>query len=1059
MKELLLGLLMFSIGFYASAQTTISGKVTSSADELEMPGVSVVEKGTSVGTVTDINGEFSIKISSEKAVLVFMYIGYKTKEVAVTGTAKNLQVVLDEDNQLLDEVVVVGYGTMKKRDLTGSISSISGERLKESVVTSFDQALQGRLAGVQVTQNSGAPGGTTSIRIRGASSINNSNEPLYIIDGVTYSGDGNSTIGFDWAGGTNGQNRSNPLSFISPADIVSIDVLKDASATAIYGANGANGVIIVTTKRGEAGQTSINYEGGITIQNLAKKIQMMDLKDYAQYQLEIGSFLQLNPDVHFGDPSILGKGTDWQDEIFRTALMQNHQVSMTGGTDKIKYAASGGYTDQEGIMIGSDFNRFNGRVNIDAQLNKWISSGASLAFSHTKETITNNDGGDGVILQSLTMQPNIPVYNFDGTWAGPNSVYGASQWNPVWLALMKNNAGKRNNSTGNFYLQIEPIKGLTLKSEYGFNYANARAISFIPRYSFGLIGSSLNQMHQQDDESNYWVWKNLATYTQSFGQHNLQVMFGTETAESAWEGNWLRKQNLATDDVFVMTNDGEFKDNNGWKDGSTQVSYFGRAFYNYADKYLATATFRRDASSKFGANYKWGSFPSASLAWRASGEDFLIDNESISNLKLRLGWGRVGKTPDDPHRYATWMSSMQTVWGTGYYMGNIGNTNLRWEASEQYNLGIDLGLWHERLSIALDFYHKNTKDLLLQLSVPPYLIGLEPPMTNIGKSQNRGLDLTINTVNIQKKNFEWTSNLVFSLNRNKVMALNDDDQIIPGKIDWFAEFQSATHIQVGQPLGVYYGYVVDRLFTSEQDILESPVQIVNEATLTNDPNNPGVNLFNQKQGVYVGDIKFKDISGPNGIPDGIINDYDQTIIGDPNPDFTFGFTNTFRYKNFDLGLTLTGVYGSDVLNWSRSRIEGMSSIWDNQAKSVVDRAQVGTDANGNAYLLNPSTTIPRPSDTDFNRNNRMSDRFIEDGSYLRIQNLSLGYTVPVSLTKKIGIQSLKVLVNVQNLYTFTKYSGYDPEIGAYNQGVLLQNIDRGHYPSPRSFTFGLNVGF
>jgi TonB-linked SusC/RagA family outer membrane protein len=536
-------------------------------------------------------------------------------------------------------------------------------------------------------------------------------------------------------------------------------------------------------------------------------------------------------------------------------------------------------------------------------------------------------------------------------------------------------------------------------------------------------------------------------------------MVGTEISASDWGGQQIVKQNLSTNEIHVITQDGEFVagPSNGWKDRSTTVSAFGRLNYNYDERYLLTLTLRGDASSKFGMNHKWGYFPSTALAWRISNEDFLKDNNYLSNLKLRLGYGQVGNSNIGTYLYGSTMQSITTPFGIAYRMRNIANPDLRWEASEQYNAGLDVGVFHERISLSVDAYQKDTKDLLLQVSVPSYLGGsgyndVQTPMVNIGQVRNRGIDITLNTVNIEQRNFNWSSNLIFSLNRNKVIALNDDQQILYGNVDWWAEFQTATMITVGQPLGIFYGYVVDRLFTDKEDILGHALQI-------EDPTAPGVNLYNQNTGIYVGDIKYKDISGPGGKPDGIIDDYDQTIIGDPNPDFTFGFTNTFKIKNFEIGLSLTGSYGADILNFARFRTEGMTSIWDNQANAVTKRAQVGADANDNKYLLNPETSMPRPSTNDFNRNNRMSTRFIEDGSFLRIQNLSLAYHIPAALIKKAGIQNLKVYANVQNLYTFTNYSGYDPEVGAYNQSALLQNIDRGRYPTPRSITLGLNIGF
>ncbi|MEN6618834.1 MAG: TonB-dependent receptor [Rikenellaceae bacterium] len=1055
LKRLIIIISLLIMSMPLAAQTgSVSGTVISASDSKPVSGVVVAIKGnTSAWTTTDSDGRYTIKNVPSDAVLTFSILGYHELSVPLGGRAV-VDVTIQEAATELEQVVVVGYGSIKKSDLTGSVASIRGEKLKEGIVTNVDQMLQGKLAGVQITQNSGAPGAASSIRIRGASSINNSNEPLYIIDGIPFSGQGNEIGGFDWAGGTNGQKYVNPLSTISPSDIVAIDVLKDASATAIYGANGANGVILVTTKRGKAGTTTISYDGYVTVQQVGKQLNMMNLREYAQYQVELGDFIQQDVDEAYKDPSILGSGTNWQNEIFRSAIMNSHQVSLSGGSDKVQFAASGGYMKQEGVVIGSEFERFNARLNVDGNVFKWLKAGASLAFTNTKETITNNDGTDGVILQALTMQPNIPVYNFDGTWAGPNDVNGASQYNPVWLALMKNNEYDRNRVMGNFYLSADIINGLNIRSEYGYDFSNNNNYAFVPTYSFGVIANNINQLLQRNDQSSYWIWKNYLTYDRSFGgKHRLVSMAGVETSSSEWSGHQIIKQNLSSNDVHIATTDGDFVSNRGWKDKVTSVSLFGRVNYNYDERYLLTATFRADASSKFGSNNKWGYFPSVAAAWRISNEQFMKNMNFISNLKLRLGYGQVGSSNIGTYLYGSGMYTMTTPLGTAYRMKNIANPDLKWEASEQYNAGLDLGLFNEKLSFTLDVYQKDTKDLLLQVSVPSYLGGstdyndIATPMVNIGKTRNRGIDISINSVILEKENFSWSSNLTVSVNRNKVLSLNDDAQVLYGKVDWWSEFQNATMIKVGQPIGVFYGYVVDGIFASEDEILNSPVQVENSLV-------PGTNLINKNTGVYVGDIKFKDV-----YEDGVIDDKDQTVIGNPNPDFTFGFTNTFTYKNWSLGLVLTGSYGADILNFAKFRTEGMTSIWDNQSSSVSNRAQVGIDGSGKAYLINTDTKMPRPSTNDFNRNNRMSTRFIEDGSYLRIQNLSLSYQVPASIAMKVGMKNLKVYVNGQNLYTLTDYSGYDPEIGAYNQSSLLQNIDRGRYPTPRMVTIGINVGF
>ncbi len=1044
-----------------SAQTaSVKGTVTSSADRQPLIGAVVtVEGNSSKYAITDLDGNYSLSGVNPNDVLVFSLMGYTTAQETV-GNRGVIDVRLDEESTLLEETVVIGYGTVKKKDLTGSVASVNSDKLKETVATSVDQMINGKVSGVQVTQNSGAPGGATSIRIRGANSINNSNEPLYIIDGVPFSGDGNEIGGFDWAGGTNGQSVVNPLSTISPSDIVSMDILKDASATAIYGANGANGVIIITTKRGSAGRTNITYDGYVTAQTITNKLDMMNLQEYAEYQIGLCEDLGQTVSEMYKDPSLLGAGTDWQDEVFRTAWMHSHSVSVTGGTDKIQVAASGGYTDQDGVVIGSDFQRFNGRLNMDATILPWLKAGASLAFTHTDETITNNDGTDGVILQALTMQPNIPVYDFNGDWAGPDTVNGASTYNPVWLALEKSNDYQRNRTMGNFYLSVDPIAGLNVRTEYSYDYSDNHNSCFIPTYSFGdYISSDINQIMQRDDHSTYWIWKTYANYNKTFAQnHNFGAMVGFEMSKSSYSGSQLIKQNLSNDTIHIITNDGDYVSNSGWAGEETMVSAFARVNYNYASRYYITATLRADASSKFGDNHKWGYFPSVALAWRISEEPFFENAKNVMNeFKLRLGYGQVGNSNISSFLYTSTMTSINTWTGTGYFMSNISNPDLKWEASEQFNAGLDMEFLSGRINFTIDAYYKKTKDLLLQLSVPAYLGGtttyqdIATPMVNMGQTSNKGFDLNLTTRNIVHPKFNWTSNVVFSLNRNNVDALNDDSQYISGSIDWYSGFQTATRIMVGQPIGVFYGYVVDRLFESEEDILSSPVQVGDSSQ------GGSVNLVNKTTGVYAGDIKFKDLNN-----DGVIDENDQTVIGDPNPDFTFGFTNSFMIGNWDINLALTGSVGADILNFTRYRTESMTSIWDNQTTAVLDRARYDSDGNliaGTGYSSKHGYIVPRAVSNDPNQNNRMSTRWIEDGSYLRIQNLSVGYTIPAKALEKTKLSTLRVYVNAQNLYTFTKYSGYDPEIGAYNQSALLQNIDRGRYPTPLSITLGVTVGF
>ena len=1051
-------LAMLSIGM--RAQVTVSGTVLDSAGET-LIGVTVMEKGTSLGCTTNIDGQFTLEVKSPKSVLVFSYVGMDTQEIPLNGRTK-LQVTMAESAIALAETVVVGYGTQKKSDLTGSVASLSEAQMKQTIVTNADQMLQGKVAGVQVTQNSGAPGGATSIRIRGASSLNSSNEPLYVIDGVPMSGAAGSIGGFDWAGGTNGQTTVNPLAAIAPSDIVSIDVLKDASACAIYGAAGANGVVIVTTRRGSAGHTNITYDGYVAWQKTAKRLEMMDLRQYAQYQQSLfndGIISETLFDKTYSDVSLLGKGTDWQDQIFRTAVMHSHQVGVNGGNDKTTFAASAGYMNQEGIIIGSDFNRFNTRLNIDNNFTKWLKVGASLAYTRTNERITRNDGSDGVIMQAMTMMPVVPVRDFDGNWAGPSTVNGSSTWNPVALALQTNNTLLRQRIMGDFYAEAKFLKYLTFRAEFAFDGSQNQNKSYIPRYEFGVVSNDINQMMQREEHSWFWMQKDYLTYNQTFAdKHNLTAMVGFEASKSSWEGTQLIKKNFTTDIIHVMTEDGEFVSNTGWSDAASNTSFFGRVNYGYDNRYLVTATIRADGSSKFGPSNKWGVFPSAAAAWRISQEKWMENARWLDNLKLRLGYGQVGNSNIDTYRYASAMMSMLTPHGTAYFPQNLSNPKLKWESSEQFNIGLDFAAFNNRLEITVDFYKKQTKDLLMQVFTPSQIASNDyqtilNPYANIGKTENMGVDLQITARPVVTKDFTWLSSVTLSHNKNKVVALNDDSQVLYGAVDWWAPFQTATMFKVGQPMGVFYGYQTEGLFANEADILSHATQTGGST--------PYANKIDRETGAWVGDIKFVDQNG-----DGVINDADQVVIGDPNPTLTYGWTNTFTWREWELNIGITGQVGGDILNWARYKTEGLTSIWDNQDQRVLNRAQIGLrDPNGsrtdisNVYLLDGSNGLPRFSNLDGNGNNRMSDRWIEDGTYLRIQNISLAYNLPQKWAKKAGLTRAKLYFNVQNVYTFTSYTGYDPEIGAYNQSALLQNIDRGRYPSPRMFTLGLNLGF
>lgn len=1047
----LLGLLLWLclIPLSAHAQNiTVRGTVSDAFGPAI--GASVVQKGTSNGVVTDMDGRFTLTLPSN-GVLVVSFIGYRTQEIAVAGKTQ-IDIVLQEDTKVLDEVVVVGYGQMKRSDLTGSVVSVSEDAIKKSVVTSVDQVLQGRAAGVQVQANTGMPGGSSSIRIRGISSLNASNEPIFVIDGVILD---NST----------GSGTDNALASINPSDIVSMDVLKDASATAIYGARAANGVIMITTKRGQAGTANITYDGYVGWQEMPKKLEMMNLREYAVHRnVRSGtdyagaSWGIVRPDNNFVRPDLLGEGTDWQDEMFSKALMTSHNLSATGGNEKSNYALGAGYLQQDGIAVGSGFRRLNLRGNFDSQVKEYLRMGINFAFSESKQTLTISD--ESLIRTALLQLPSVAVRNADGSFDGPDTDEFV-QTNPVGLAMLNDNRNEKMNIRANTYAEATLMKGLTFKTDLSFDYGVTNTYKFTPSYSFGAIENTTRTGAYSKSYHKYWSWRNLLNYNRTFGAHSLNVMLGQEIQKSKWEYLYGARtgylSNTATD---LVLGDANTATNNGNSGESAIMSYFGRLFYAYDDKYLLTFTLRNDGSSKFHKSSRWGWFPSAAFAWKVSNESFLKDHETVNNLKLRLGWGTVGNQNVTNNAYRAVYSSVSTVWGTGLLAGNTPNPGLKWETTYSSNLGFDLNLFRNRIELIADIYYKKTKDLLLQVPLPAY-VGTSgspgataAPWKNIGSLENKGIELTLNTVNFDKKGFQWRSSLVFSLNRNKVRELDTPTSLIDKTNQTGSAITVITRTAVGQPIGQFYGYKVIGRFEKATDFYYNHNGTVTPVALPE-----GMSIA--KNSMWIGDYIFEDIN-----KDGVINENDRTYIGNPEPDFTFGFGNTFSYKGFDLSIYLNGVVGNEVVNWARRELEDAHAN-TNLLKSALDYARLelidpnGPDDYRNVKIVAGSPWAARMAgSTKTNESNyRFSNLFVEDGSFLRIQSISLGYTFPRRWTQSLSLQHLKVYCNLQNVYTFTKYKGMDPEIGSSNQDALLTGFDNYRYPSPRIYTFGLNVTF
>jgi TonB-linked SusC/RagA family outer membrane protein len=1026
-----------------SQERMVSGTVTDANDGSVIPGANIIIQGETRGTITDIEGNYQLEVNSDD-VLVFSFIGYKTLEIPV-GDQRTLDVQMEPDFQLMDEVVVVGYGTMKRSDLTGSVTSVNQEDLQASVSTSIDQALQGRAAGVQVTKTSGQPGGGVSVRIRGASSIGGTNEPLYVIDGIPVSGDATGlNMGFAWAGGGSGQSTANVLSTINPNDIVSVEILKDASATAIYGSRAANGVVLISTRRGEAGKAKVEYNGYVGLQEMPKTIDVLNLREYAEYNNELSYENNLSPNPLFADPSILGDGTNWQEEIFDLALMHNHDLSVSGGNDKSTYAMSIGYMDQEGIVIGSGFDRLSTRINAESKSFDWLTIGGNMSLGQTNETVTLNDDDRGVVSLALIQRPEVPVKLPDGSWGGPQEGQAALT-NPVAMAQIRDNNLKRIRFMSNVHADVTLMDGLVFKTQFGSDMSFVNNYGFNPTYEFGTIVNELNQSRRNFANNKSWIFSNFLTYNKDFVNGNIQTqtMLGAESQESNWEGLMGMRSNFISNDIQELNaGDASTASNGQYKGSNALESYFGRLNITLFDRFLLTGTFRADGSSNFAPTNKWGYFPSMALAWKISNESFIKNVDAISSLRLRLGYGEVGNQDIGGYTYGAALTNYKTKWGPGLLPSRYANPDVKWETTASYNLGLDLSMFNNRIELIGDVYLKQTNDLLMPLTLPLYMgtSSISAPTANVGAMENKGLELTLNTVNTVGA-FKWTTGLTFTLNRNELTELYEKGNVIDRNVQWF---DHATRSVVGRPLGQFYGYVADGVFADAEEIR----------------NHASQGSIGKNNGVWPGDLKFKDLNN-----DDVIDENDRTFIGNPEPDFTLGLNNNFKFKNFDLTLYLLSSFGNDVLNYTRTMTEAMGNYF-NQSKVVNDRARLGLlDPDGsntdvdNVYVINPNTTVPRATHVDPNDNSRISTRFIEDGSYVKIKNLSLGYTMPQSVLSVLNVSNLRFYVNIQNLYTFTDYSGFDPEVGPYNQDPLLNGIDNGNYPSPRIYTFGVNVGF
>ena len=1035
--------------FSAHAQTlNITGKVTSTDGGQPIPGVNVRIKGTTTGAVTGVDGNYSITAAPGN-ILVFSFLGFSTQEINVKQTG-TIDVKLSSTSSNLNEVDVTGYARTRRKDVTGSISSISGDELRKSQPTTFDQALQGKVAGVVVQQVSGQPGGGVSIQIRGVSSISGSNSPLYVIDGVIIPPVNDPGSG------------SNPLNTINPAEVESIDVLKDASATAIYGSQATNGVVVITTKRGKSGPPRISYDFYAGYQELAKRLPTIDLQQLATFINARAVAWGFDSRPEFANPQYLGKGTDWQKELFRKAPMNSHTITVSGGDARTQYLLSTSFFNQQGIALGSDFTRYSARLNLDNKTTNWLKIGTSLQLAHVDENVSSTNGN--VIRAALDNTPDIPVTNADGSWGAVTNTSGWVQpsANPVALASILKNLRKRNQVFGNVYAEIRFAEGLVLRNELSGNFDFSTENHFSPSYTFGKGTPSPNSGSSSAGQNFYTVIRNFLTYNHSFGKFKFDALAGHEAQESSFENVSGGRRNFASNNVqgisagdpTTATNGGDYSYSNP-PGGSAQESYFGRMNFSWDDKYLLTGNIRNDGSSNFPSGDRWVTTYSGGFAWKINNEAFLKGIKAIDELKLRLGYGLTNNQGIPGNTFVTQFTSVSnSLSGTAQFQCNLANPDVKWEKTDYYSAGIDGTFLNGRLSFSFDVYDRETHGLLLKVPLPLYTgtaAGYSPgtmvaPYANVGSVSNKGFDFQINSTNISSKNFNWKTGLTLSRNNNKVLDLGSGGS--QAKLSQTFGNDVIQTTRVGQAIGEFYGYVFDGIYST-------PGDFVTHARPVNSTGTP-YPISSSGGGIWYGDRMFKDLNG-----DGIIDSRDETFLGSPLPKFQYGINNTFNYKNFDLNIFFAGSYGNKVFNQvgvsqtdSQNNTSYYTDILGYARLALVDPNGSASDIN-NVYVTNPNTTVVGLRNDNTNGNNRPNNLFIQDASFLRCKNITLGYRVPEKILSKISVSSFRVFATVSNAFVITKYKGTDPEIGSWNP--LQSGWDGGYYAQPRVFTFGANI--
>lgn len=1025
---------------------TITG-VVADREGNPLPNATITIKGRATSVVSRANGTFTISVPPDAQVLVVSYVGAQPVEVTLDGKT-HFPVSLDMTDTKLSEVVVIGYGNTKRVNLTSAQTSVSAKEIEKTINTTVEQAIQGRAAGVYVTQNSGQPGGGISVNIRGINSITGNTEPLYVIDGVQLQG-----------GGTT--NSSNPLASLNPSDIDDIQILQGPSATAIYGSRATNGVVLITTKRGKAGQATFNYNMQYNVQAPPESLPVMNLREYAQMRNEFHALAGGNSPDEFLDPSILGKGTDWQDELFNSAEMQKHQLSVSGGSNNTTYYMSGEYLKQAGVATGSGFRRYGVRINLENKPKDWVTIGANLSFNQTKEKLTTSS--EGVIADALQITPQIPVKNLNGDWGGGDDINGANQFtpvNPLAIASLRTNESRRRQFWGGLNVAFKLAKGLTLRTTFNTDINYSNSLFFNPTYRIGWAQNTSASLSNNVSMSTYWNWNQLLEYTRQIGNHNFTLMASHESQESEWQNISAARSGFLTNDVFDLNAGAQSSATNGGGSGPWAMeSYLGRISYNYDNRYLLTGTYRRDGSSNFGAENRWGDFPSLSAAWRISQEKF-FNVPFISELKLRLETGLTGNQGGGTGIFSPLGSGTSDV-GSGFLPNRYGNPGIQWEETRTDNIGLNVGVLKNRISLEFDYYIKNTSNLLMENPLPFYMGTLgqgavSNPRVNIGELKTNGWSFSLNTVNINKKDFRWESNLNLSHFDTEIERFYNDAAVVDRVSTWYDGW-SQTWTQraaVGMTPWLFRGYIFEGLFQSEEEINNSAVRV--DGNGNRYPTDP--------TGVWIGDAKYRDLNGDNKI-----TAEDETFIGNPWPKLFGGFTNNFSYKGFDLSILVTATFGNDIYNMLSMVNSKLGRFYTsrNVMAEVTNYARL-EDQGGKVIILNPGTNVPRitgnqiPNDNNYNV---ISSKWVEDGSFVRVKNISLGYNVPASvISKQKLVRGIKAAISVQNLLTFTDYKGYDPEVGASVGGnVNAQNqaigLDYGRYPLTPIYSLSVGINF